>query len=101
MPGVRNVEVVVQLEGLLAERWRTGAASGVDAAQLRNVLAQAGATLQSQHPGMPDPELSRWFVAQVGDDDEGVRLAAALLALHGVDAAYAKPTADLPLWSQQ
>lgn len=96
MHGMRNVELVVQLDGELAERWRRGTASGADAAQLRSVLAQAGATLQQQHPGMPDPELSRWFVAQVRDGDEGARLAAALLALHGVDAAYAKPAAELP-----
>lgn len=96
MHGMRNVEVVVQLDSELAERWRRGAASGTDAAQLRNVLAQAGATLQLQHPGMHDPELSRWFVAQVRDDDEGARLAVALLALRGIDAAYVKPAAELP-----
>ncbi len=96
MHGMRNVEVVVQLDSELAERWRRGAASSADAAQLRNVLAQAGATLQLQHPGMPDPELSRWFVAQVRDDDEGARLAVALLALRGIDAAYVKPAAELP-----
>jgi hypothetical protein len=90
------VDVIVQLEGDFAARWRTGERTSPKAAQLQAVLAGAGTSLRAQHPDVADCELSRWFVAHPRDDDEGARLVAALIALPCVDAAYIKPAAELP-----
>lgn len=91
-----QVDVIVQLEGDFAARWRTGEDASPEAARLQAVLASGDASLQAQHPGVADRELSRWFVAHPRDDDEGALLVAALIALPCVDAAYIKPTAELP-----
>jgi len=93
---MRNVEVVVQLDADFAGRLRRGVASGPEALQLQGLLTAAGATLRPQHPETADRELARWFVAQTSDRGEGSRLAAALNALPCVNAAYAKPAAELP-----
>lgn len=91
------MEVIVQLATDCAARLRRGVAPDPEIARLESVLADAGASLRPQHPEVGDSELARWFVAEVGDRDEGARLAAALTALPVVSAAYAKPAAELPL----
>lgn len=90
------MDVVVQLDGEFAARWRTGERASPEAAQLQAVLAGAGTSLRAQHPDVADRELSRWFVAHPQNGDEGTRLVAALIALPCVDAAYIKPAAELP-----
>jgi hypothetical protein len=66
------------------------------AAAAQAVARQAGATLVPQHPGVDDPDLSRWFVAELADQAAAERLIAALLALDEVDGAYAKPLEEPP-----
>ena len=90
------MEVIVQLAADCAGRLRRGLTPDPEIARLQSVLAGAGAVLRPQHPEVGDTELSRWFIAEVGDRDEGARLAAALAELPSVSAAYAKPAAELP-----
>lgn len=67
---------------------------------LRNVNAVAeglGLTLRQVHPGVPDPELSSYYVANAGSDREAADGAAARLAeLDAVEAAYVSPDAEPP-----
>jgi hypothetical protein len=90
------LEVIVQLEGKAAREFAKVASSSEDIVRLRRVLARLGVILRPQQPGIDDAELSRYFVGEVRDRDEGSRVAAALTALPVVTAAYAKPPAELP-----
>jgi hypothetical protein len=67
--------------------------------QLQRVLEVAqelGVPLEPQHPGVEDPELSRFLAGPVADRAGGERAAERLRALDGVDAAYIQPTPTLP-----
>jgi hypothetical protein len=55
------------------------------------IAREAGATIAPQHPGVDDPELSRWYSAQVPDRAVAERLVAALSASDAVESAYMKP----------
>ena len=55
----------------------------------------AGTKLKPQHPGTPDAELSRWYVAELADPAVAERFAEALRGEPSVEAAYVKP-ADAP-----
>lgn len=90
------LELIVQLEGQAARNLVGGPKASPDVAQLQRVLAEFGVTLRPQHPGVPDIELSRYFIGELRGRDDGSRVLAALSALHAVTAAYAKPTAELP-----
>jgi len=90
------LEVIVQLEGAAAGEFRSRSPSHPGVVRLQRVLADLGVTLTPQHPGIDDPELSRTFMGEVRDWDEGSRVVAALTALRVVTAAYAKPPAELP-----
>lgn len=54
-----------------------------------------GTDFVPQHPGSRDPELARWYVAELQDPAAAERLARALRDTPGVEAAYVKP-ADEP-----
>jgi len=58
---------------------------------VRAAARQAGATITPQHPGVDDPALSSYFVADVADQAAAESLVSALLALPEVDGAYLKP----------
>jgi hypothetical protein len=78
----------VQVVVLLREREAAG--------PVQAIARRAGATLVPQHPGVDDPDLSRWYVARVSDEVAAERLVAALLASDEVEAAYLKPQEEPP-----
>jgi hypothetical protein len=61
------------------------------AGPVQTIAQEAGATLAPQHPGVDDPELSRWYSAHVSDRATAERLVAELSASDGVEGAYIKP----------
>lgn len=90
------MEVIVQLADQAAGDFLHERTSDPDVAQLRRLLGSLGVAMRPQHPDVDDPGLSRYFVAEVRDRDQGARVVAALTALHIVTAAYAKPQAEPP-----
>jgi hypothetical protein len=80
------MQIVVRVTGQEEHRPPGSPGDDVIAAAQR-----AGATLVPQHPGTDDPELARWYVAEVEDPAAAQRLADELLGTPGVDAAYVKP----------
>lgn len=83
------VKVTEQEAARLLRRHREG-----DPATDSSVAAaarHAGATIAPQHPGVDDPTLSTYFVADVADRGAAESLVSALLALPEVDGAYLKP----------
>ncbi|MES0175384.1 hypothetical protein [Mesorhizobium sp. M0006] len=54
-----------------------------------------GHTLEQIHPGSADPDLARWYRAEV-DNDQVADLLKALRNNPGVSAAYVKPQAEAP-----
>jgi hypothetical protein len=81
------VDIVVLLRPDAADRMRRGTAS-----ELHAVLAPFGAVIRPQHPGIADPLLSRYFIASGVPAGRHEELAAALLKLEDVEAAYVQPT---------
>lgn len=90
------MEVVVQLSGSAAEKFRAGRTTDPDIARLHGVLGEIGMRLVPQHPGIDDSALSRYFVGEVRDREGGLHAVAALTALHAVTAAYAKAPTQTP-----
>lgn len=90
------MEVVVQLKGSAAAKFRAGQTADPDVARLQGVLRELGLNLLPQHPGVDDSALSRYFVGEVRDREDGLRAIAALTALQVVTSAYAKPPAQSP-----
>lgn len=90
------MEVIVEFEPDAANDLSTGATSSADTARLREMLTHLGITLRPQHPGVRDPRLSRYFVAEVRDASESERVTATLRTLRVVTGAYPKPQAETP-----
>jgi len=65
--------------------------SGTPPESAASLARAAGTTLAPQHPGTGDPELARWYRAELPDRVAAERLAGALRAAAGVEAAYVKP----------
>jgi sugar phosphate isomerase/epimerase len=85
--------IVVQTTSELA----AAARAGREPEQLQRILESArelGVDLAPQHPGLDDPELSRYLAGPV--EDRAELAAERLRALDGVDAAYVQPTPALP-----
>jgi hypothetical protein len=85
--------IVVQTTSELA----AAARAGRPPAQLQRILEAArelGVDLAPQHPGVDDPELSRYLAGPAEDHAE--LAAERLQALDGVDAAYVQPMPTLP-----
>ena len=64
--------------------------------QLDEALADLGLSLKPQHAGESDPELSRFFVVDARDREEGERIVETVRQLQAVKAAYIKPEAEFP-----
>lgn len=81
------VEVIVKL-----------ADAGADPAARRTLdvcARDAGVTIAPLHPAAGDPELASWFVARV-EPDAVDDVVARFRSCAGVEAAYAKPSAEPP-----
>ena len=89
------MQVVVRVVGRDADELLRGPGEGA-APALEPVTRRAGVNLAPQHPGAADPDLRRWFVAEVGDRVAAEQLAAELRSVAGVEAAYVKPEEELP-----
>ena len=63
---------------------------------LTSAAGTRGFDLRPLHPASAGPELARYLVAEVPDEDAGRELAAALSSCAGVDSAYVKPAAGPP-----
>ena len=85
------VEIVVILT---KEAMRAGKDEAI--AAIEPHVAAKGYELTAVHPGVEDDELSRYLHVLVPTKVDAEALAAKLLDLPGVDAAYAKPSAALP-----
>ena len=62
----------------------------------RQAAEAAGVDIQPMHPGVHDPELARWFYADVADPDQAAELTERLRELASVEAAYVTPPEGPP-----
>jgi hypothetical protein len=62
-----------------------------EASSVLSVAQRLGATIAPQHPGVRDPTLSRYFLAQLPERAAAELLVNALLAVPEVESAYVKP----------
>ncbi|MBA2515532.1 MAG: hypothetical protein H0V26_14590 [Solirubrobacterales bacterium] len=58
---------------------------------MTEVAARAGVALRPLHPGVDDPALATFYVADAPDADAAEALRRDLVDLPGVQAAYVKP----------
>jgi hypothetical protein len=63
---------------------------------LREAAAAVGIAIHPMHPGILDPELARWFYAEVEDPDRATALTDRLRAIESVEAAYVTPPEGPP-----
>jgi hypothetical protein len=75
---------------------RGDAAGSVEATSLLDLAAHLGGVLRPQHPGVVDPSMARWFVLEGLDDARAARAVEALRGHPAVEAAYVKPSDELP-----
>lgn len=59
---------------------------------LASVLADCGADMKPQFPGIEDPSLADYYTVSGVPDSDTERVTAALLDLDEVESAYAQPT---------
>src|SRR4051812_21504788 len=93
------MQLVVGVSPEVAGQLRSPAPAG-EAVAIRDLLAAEGIALVPQFPGMDDPSLSGFFTATVTDHAQADDLAARLLNLPGVDAAYVKADPLPPMLSR-
>jgi hypothetical protein len=74
----------------------SAAESSLVSEELREAAAAAGVAIHPMHPGVLDPELARWFYADVEDPDRATALTDRLRALASVEAAYVTPPEGPP-----
>jgi hypothetical protein len=63
---------------------------------LLQVAEVAGVAIHPMHAGVKDPELARWFYADVADPDRATALSERLRELASVEAAYVTPPEGPP-----
>ncbi len=87
----QGVRCIVELIVRLQRDFSPDSVSRID-----EMLRDAGTVLRPLHPGSDDPELRRYFTARDVPDAQLSRLLARLRAADIVDAAYTKPSEELP-----
>ncbi len=88
-------ELVVQLEPDVAAAFR-GRAAHPAGDRLRAYLRQSNVVLEPLDPDFDEPPISTYFTVHLKDVSLAQRLAAGLLELQGVEAAYVKPGTAAP-----
>jgi hypothetical protein len=68
---------------------------------LRQAAEAEGVAIEPMHPGVDDPELARWFYAEIADPDRASALSERLRELPSVDAAYITPPEGPPGFAPQ
>jgi hypothetical protein len=63
---------------------------------LLQVAEVAGVAIHPMHAGVKDPELARWFYADVEDPDQATALSDRLQTLASIEAAYVTPPEGPP-----
>lgn len=63
---------------------------------VQRLVSDHHARLSRMHPGTADPELATWFIIEAPDEESARELAAALIHLDGVEAAYEQEDAAPP-----
>ena len=85
------MDIVVRLAPEKATYVRDGASSAGMVA-VESLLAEFGAELSPQFPGIEDADLATFYLVSGVPDEASERVLNALLELDEVDAAYAQPT---------
>jgi hypothetical protein len=86
------MQIVVQARPHAERAGERGPASD----ELTRSAARLSIELRPIHPGTTDPDLARYFTAEVPDRTTVDRVIAQLLQSEAVEAAYIKPPDELP-----
>ena len=90
------MEVVVQLQADAARLRQENAPPNEPLQELQQFLDGLGVVLKPVHPGVQDSTLAQYFTVDVAHTEDAERIAAALRRFRAVEAAYAKPDAEVP-----
>lgn len=83
--------VTLKVSPDVARSLRQGGEGAPDPASLMGAVARYDAVLRPQHLRVTDPELARYFTAELTDDSRGASFVDELRHAPGVEAAYVKP----------
>jgi hypothetical protein len=90
------VQVVVYVHQDAVRKGAPASSDPVVPADLAAVAAELGSRLEPMHPGVVDPELSRFFVLEVPDRQTAERAAVRMQQSPSVESAYWKPMDEAP-----
>ena len=81
---------------VLQQQGGKGSRSAAKTGDVAMVARSLGVRLLPMHPGTHDPELRTYFIIEVPDRQTADRIVTALLGTAEVEAAYLKPTEEMP-----
>jgi hypothetical protein len=91
-----SIHIVVKLAGNFAKEAYQKKLISPELAELSEVQKRLGIVLEPVHPGSDDSNLISFFIVKVPDLATGKLVLERLGHCKAVDAAYIKPTDDLP-----
>ncbi len=91
-----SAQISVKLSMDAAARFRSQTPTNASSGELPELIRRLGIELLPVHPGIDDPELASYFVAQVPDRNTAEQFAARLLGCGDVEGAYYSPAAEPP-----
>ena len=90
------MQVIVQVRADAVRRSRPSGGESTVPPDVANAASELGSRAEPMHPGVIDPELSRFFVLEVPDRDAAEGAAARLQQIPSVESAYWKPPDEAP-----
>ena len=89
-------QLIVQLANAAVTDKKTGRPKSSAPRAVTRAVGAAGGTAVPMHPGTTDPALAGYYSVDLPGGEAATALAAALLRLPSVEAAYVKPDDALP-----
>jgi hypothetical protein len=90
------MQLIIITSPELAAGLSAGHRSNRAVAQVLDTVKKFRLEIRRQFPAVQDPELMRYYVAEVPDETRGEAVAVALRECSGIEAAYLKPPDELP-----
>jgi hypothetical protein len=89
-------QVTVLVRSDVAKALQQGSPTTPPARDILQAAQELSVSLAPMHPGVDDPNLSGYFIANAADERAAQRVVERLRSLEAIEAAYVKPPEALP-----
>jgi len=93
---VIKIQVIVQVSADVARTLQQRGAPTAESQELLKIAEELGVLLEPVHPGVEDPLLAPYFMAEVPDSTTAEWVITHLRKFKAIEAAYLKPPDELP-----